>query len=110
MNLNVFLQCNRRVDQFFASAFNLKKSHIIGKSASVDRFSRRKEKERDLSSMTKTLIPTENSTTNRQHKNFTKIFDNTKIRTVRLSNNGHPTGVVKPVCGYTTFRLTAIAV
>ena len=63
-----------------------------------------------LSTMTKTIIPTENSTTNWQHKDATKNFDYTKIadrlRTVSWSNNGHPTGVVKWVYGYPAFPLT----
>ena len=50
--------------------------------------------------MTKKLIPTENSKTNRQYKNATKNFDYITIadwfRTVGKSNNSHPTVVVKP--------------
>ena len=64
--------------------------------------------------MTKPHIPTENSKKNGQHKNATKHFDCTaiadRLRTVSWSNNSHPTGVVKPVYGHTTFPLTAKAV
>ena len=64
--------------------------------------------------MTKTPIPTENSTTNRQHKNAIKNFDYItiadRLRTVSWNNNSHQTSVVKPVYGYQTFPLTAIAV
>ena len=59
--------------------------------------------------MTKTPIPTENSKTNGQHKNATKNFDYTTI-VDQISNNSHPTGVVKPVYGYPTFPLTTKAV
>ena len=49
--------------------------------------------------MTKTLIPTEKSKNNGQHKNATKNFDYTtiadRLRTVSWSNNSDPTGVVK---------------
>ena len=42
----------------------------------------------------------------RQHKNATKNFDYTtiadRLRTVSLGNDGHPTGVVKPVNGIQT--------
>ena len=62
----------------------------------------------------KTPTPTENSKTNGQHKNATKIFDYTKIedrrRTASWSNNSLQTSVVKPVNGYPTFPLTAKAV
>ena len=47
--------------------------------------------------------------TNGQHKNATKNFNNTTI-VDSWSNNSHPTGVVKPVYGYTTFPLIAKAV
>ena len=56
------------------------------------------------SPMTKPPIPTENSKTNKQHKNATTNFDYTTIadqlRTVSWSNNSHQIGVVKPVYGY----------
>ena len=73
-----------------------------------------KKKEIWLSPMTKTPIPTENSKTNGQHKNVTKIFDYTtiadRLRTVSWSNNSYPTGEDKPVYGYPTFPLTTKAV
>ena len=74
------------------------------------------EKKNDisLSPMTKAPIPTENSTTNWQHKNTNKNFDYTTIAdglwTVSLSNNSHPSGVVKPVYENPTFPLTATVV
>ena len=47
----------------------------------------------------------------RQHNNAIKNFDYTtnadRLRTVRGSNNSHPTGVVKPVYERSTFPLTA---
>ena len=50
--------------------------------------------------MTKTLIPTENSKTNRQHKNVTQNFHYTtivdRLRTVSWSNKSQSTGVVNP--------------
>ena len=50
----------------------------------------------------------------RQQKTATKNFDYTTIAdrlgTVSLSNDSHPTGVVKPVYGIPTFPLTANAV
>ena len=64
-----------------------------------------------ISPMTKPPILTENSTTKEQHTNATNNFDYTtiadRLRTVSLSNNSHPTGVVKPVYVYPTFPLTA---
>ena len=50
-----------------------------------------------------------------QYKNATKNFDYTtiadRLTTVSLSNNSHPTGVVKPVYEHSsTFPLTATAV
>ena len=63
---------------------------------------------------------TKNPYTNRKFENqwttqnATKIFEYTtsadRLRTVRWSNNSHPTGVVKPVYGYQTFPLTTKAV
>ena len=73
----------------------------------------REMKEIWLRPMTKTPIQTENSKTNRQHKNATKKFDYPtfadRLRTASWSNNSHPTGVVKPVNGHPTFPLTAKA-
>ena len=49
----------------------------------------------------------------RQHKNATKNFDYTtiadRLRMVRLGNDSHRTGVVKPIYGIPTFPLTATA-
>ena len=63
-------------------------------------------------SFDKVLIPTENSTTNWQHKVATKHFDYTtiagRLKTVSWSNNNKPTGVVKPVYEYPTFPLQQI--
>ena len=46
-----------------------------------------------------------------QHKNATNNFDYTtiadRLSSVNLSNNSHPTGVVKPAYERTTFPLTA---
>ena len=48
---------------------------------------------------------------NRQHKNVTKNFGYTtiadRLRTVSLSNDSLPTGVVKPIYGIPTLPLTA---
>ena len=63
--------------------------------------------------MMKTLIPTEiqqpidNSNTT-QYFDYTMIAD--RLRTVSRSNNGHATGVFKPVYGYPPFPLTTKAV
>ena len=72
----------------------------------------REKEEIWLSPVTKALTTTENSQKAKwQHKNATKNFDYTTIadwlRTVSWSNDGHPTGVVKPVYGIPTFPLTA---
>ena len=75
-----------------------------------------KRKERDL-----TKFYDENLFTNRKfnnqsqkNKNATKNFDYRtiakRLRTLSLSNNSNPTGVVKPVYGNQTFQLTAKAV
>ena len=56
----------------------------------------------------KALIPTENSTTNRQYKNATEIDYTTtvdQLRTVTWTNDSHPTGVVKSIYGYPTSTL-----
>ena len=69
-----------------------------------------REKEGDLTQYyDKTLIPTENSNTNGQHKHATNNFDYTtiayRLQTVSWSNNSHQTGVVNPVYGYPTLGL-----
>ena len=76
-----------------------------------------REKERNL-----TWSYDENPYTNRKFNNqlttqkrhcytLPKHFDYTtiahRLRTVSWSNNIHPTGVVKPMYGYSTFPLTA---
>ena len=62
----------------------------------------------------KTLVSTENSKTNGQHKSTTNSFDYTtiadRLRTNSWSKSSHPTGDVKPVYGYPIFPLTATAV
>ena len=75
------------------------------------------EKKEDiwLSPMTKAPTPTEKSKKQRDNtKTQPKIFDYTTIadplRTVSWGNDSHPTGVVKPVYGISTFPLTTIAV
>ena len=48
-------------------------------------------------------------TTNWQYKNASKNFNHTiadRFRTVSCSNDSHPTGVVRPVYGISTFSLT----
>ena len=56
--------------------------------------------------MTKTPIPTENSKTNGQQKNFDYTTITDRLRTVSWSHNSHSTDMVKPVYGYPTFPLT----
>ena len=74
-----------------------------------------REKGRDLTqSYDKNPIPVETSKGQSDNtNNATKKFDYTaiadRLRTVRWSNNCHPTGVVKLVYGYPTLPLTAVS-
>ena len=65
--------------------------------------------------MTKAPTPTENGKKQPDNiQNTTKNFDYTKIadtlRTVSWGSDSHPTGVIEPVYGITTFPLIAKAV
>ena len=64
--------------------------------------------------MTKAPTPTENPNSNVTTQNATKNFDYTTIAdrlgTISWGNDSHPTGVVKPVYGISTFPLTEKAV
>ena len=77
-------------------------------------FDGRKIKRPDSVLITKTLVPTENKKKQWQPKNATKHFDcitiADRLRTVSVSNNNHPTGMVKPVYGSQTFPLTTKAI
>ena len=54
--------------------------------------------------------PKSNVTTQKCHQNFDHTTIADRLKTVSLSNDSHPTCVVKPVYGIPTFLLTAKAV
>ena len=75
------------------------------------------EKKEDIRLCPMTRAPTATEKSKKQHdniKNATKNFDYTtiadRLRTVSWDNSSHPSGVVKPVYGRSTFQLTATAV
>ena len=59
---------------------------------------------------TSTQNPKSNVTILKRHQNFDYTMIADLLRTVSLSNDGHTTGVVKPVYGIQNFPLTAKSV